>query len=1271
MEGSRYPNGVLIDTTALSRTETTKSDNIKQNRVDITSRGIYSGGVITANGVTDTLIDITAFSGYAPNGEWIEETSATASVALADYTLGTVNVVYAMYTENATHNSPHESDGSTYPTFNEASYTLGVLTQADFDNTTVMPLTDGNLANEALDRALVIGKVTAAGAGVTLTTFSYSAEYEGLKYSNPIQLATLTGVTILAVDPDSPVGTTGSIRYNYSAPNYQFYWTSPGEAIGVVQSTAVDAELLLSDASGYWIRISVVVSQLPLGLVLPYDEAVTISSIYSQTVDRFTGEDVLHRSMQGTGILSLTNPHKTSLDDLEGESLSFLDEHQDIQHANGIWRGTSSSIFDPTISELPASGDSLTFYSTGPFYYVNGEKLTSVSPIEVLFNAANFTSGYLGASEVKEGTKFYEIYIDGTGTLLPHRRATYPTVRSVTGTWIIDMSADHPAGAYTLSFRVISAGGPLWYYLSWGDGKEVWGQFPGAGGAVGVVGRVVRAYAENGVDWVDVYLGDDTAAADQYLPQGIATHSDVVTVYASKDRDEYMQISSIAYWYSSRGNIGVPPTAALGTDRYAVDKRTWGNLDTDEMTTDALEDVSHLPNVEYNYSGIAIGRNSIYDFQCGISSGLTVNVNGGVFYCRGQRLEVDGSDFTLDATDTSLIWIDSSGTMQVSLYSATPFGSDLDDTLEWLIGHQNNMNEDAVTTYQGDGFPTPERGMPLWLVTTSGATATRIEGLYRGVGRNVDEWSVGQGGTITTPDMSASAAFSNLRVAFAYAKLEASSYQVTNQSITVKVVGDVILDTAIVQPEYVNVDGSGGTNSVITESAAVAAGSWSLANRCIVENVRIVGEGTTCFDLGDDCILRHISYTSITAGNYMLGSTNSATNALVEDCNISVKSGVFKAGGGGTFTNLRLEGNHIASATADTTGSLIDIANAEYAVISGNYFSRDQTTVGPAITLSDSDHALISDNKLESLGANKGTGIYLDTCVSCKVSGNVFDSDILVMFECGITLTDSSDNNTISNNTIYASSIGIFIEDGDSTLISNNKIYTVTATEQSEYQVESGSGYWGCFGILNIVTGTSTTILGNTILLGIAGSTLFSHSAGICMGRDAPDFSIVDNVVTLDYDNLSTAAEYVYCLIAQTPEGAWDISRNIIHNDLQAGVPAITYGFGILATFDGTPAARSEGMFNANTVFGSHSDITTAAGYNVADFQVAQSGGGGAATYRRRTTAINNVVKLWADTFASALVSEVVFPADNFNKQIYNIKENRAITSGNVTLVTW
>ena len=46
MEGSRYPNGVLIDRTALRRTETSKASQILRMRTDVTSRGVLSGGEI-------------------------------------------------------------------------------------------------------------------------------------------------------------------------------------------------------------------------------------------------------------------------------------------------------------------------------------------------------------------------------------------------------------------------------------------------------------------------------------------------------------------------------------------------------------------------------------------------------------------------------------------------------------------------------------------------------------------------------------------------------------------------------------------------------------------------------------------------------------------------------------------------------------------------------------------------------------------------------------------------------------------------------------------------------------------------------------------------------------------------------------------------------------------------------------------------------------------------------------------------------------------------
>ena len=69
MQRSTYPDGILVDTTVLAFTELSKASEILIARTNWTSRGIYSGGVITVGAAANTRVDIAAFSGFAPTGE--------------------------------------------------------------------------------------------------------------------------------------------------------------------------------------------------------------------------------------------------------------------------------------------------------------------------------------------------------------------------------------------------------------------------------------------------------------------------------------------------------------------------------------------------------------------------------------------------------------------------------------------------------------------------------------------------------------------------------------------------------------------------------------------------------------------------------------------------------------------------------------------------------------------------------------------------------------------------------------------------------------------------------------------------------------------------------------------------------------------------------------------------------------------------------------------------------------------------------------------------
>jgi len=1253
MEGSRYPDGVLVDNAALKRTETTKAAQIKRLRTDVTSRGVYSGGVITVNSVNTDRIDVSAFSGYTPNGEWIEETSSNTNVALEDSTLGVVNVVFALYTEENIKNMPHESDGSTYPVYSEATYTLMTLNQTDFEDTSVNPTTDDNLSNIAWDRCLILGYVVANGGGaLSASDITYASGFDNLKYASPSQLSVLSGVTITAVDPNCPTG-TATLRFDdtASAPYYDFYFISPGGTVGLVTQISGDDEFRVTDSSGYWVDLLVVVSQLPLGLTVPYDETFSVLDLYNQDPIRFTGEDVYHRSLVGTGIISETNPHGMSVDDISGENSSFLEEHRDIQHSNGIWRGSNANTLYYTLSSGTSNGDvvQITSPPVGSIYYINGKKLISITNASWVFDSAGFTAGNFGAGEPKEGVKFYEMYVDDSGAIAPYRKATYPNPgRNCDGTWIIDMNQDHPSGSYDLVL-VVSGGGTA-LAISWGGGESVSYPMPSAAG--GVAGRVVRLYAPNEYDWIDLYLGDDVGAGDDILPIADNTYTDTVAVYAPLEVEERIRLFSMCYWYDAtgpRGKLGFPPTAGTVGGRYLLDHRIWGNLSTYEMTGEAKLDLDEYSNSEYQYSGILLSRQDQYDFKCSWSGGLDVTLNGGIFYCRGKRLKVEGADYTLANNDISVLWLDSDGVVHQDIDAATYFDSDYDQVIEWLVGHPQMGNPDAFLDYQGSGGVTPERGMPLWWITTSGGNVTAIEPMYRGVGRNVIDWSVGtDGGTITTPTMGLGS-FGDLKSAFAYAKLECERYKTNKDGINIIVVGDVLISSTVTQPSYVNVVGFVDSGSIITESLTTPnlTGAWVLSSGCRVSDISLEGVTSPCFKLASNCVLDHVSYEDIGGGTFV-SLSGTASNVTLQNCKLDVDRGVFLTGGGGTFNYFRFLNNHVTSGSHQNTDGLLDLTNFNYLTLSGNYISRDQTNAGPAVAIRLCTNGLVTGNTVSGTTASTGYGILTEettqfTIYDNKILGN-FDSGIYVGY-IGPGLGACYDI-SINDNLVESDNNGILLYYVIGSEVLSNLV-NVAALGES---LVSGS-----HGIYAASLTTRANISRNIVNFGTPASAILELSSGIS-AISSSTVSILDNVVSLDYNGLVSGTN-TYGIRTYALKETYEVSRNTIYNDRQNGVTASTFSHGLYITYNAA-SGRGDGLIFSNVIYGSHgNNVPVYFEFALVDSTL------GTLSNTNRITFMNNLAKLYSNLSATPDASHVGTGVVNWTASANNYVERHATTT--------
>ena len=945
MDRSLFPNGVLVTNADLKRVESTKSDHIMRNRVDFTSRGVMSGGEITVNLVNTDRIDVAVFTGYTPRGDYVVGDVANYNISLADSTVGVVNVVCAVYSEAFVKNKPHESDGSTYATAAEASFRISVYTQADFDNPAVLSPTDDNLSNDALDRCLVLGKVTATGGALTLGSIQSPTDFNSILYANPITPPSMPGVDITYVDTDTTVG-TGLLEYQYSAPNYELRWTAPGSVVGAWVVWSADGSQTVTDGSGRFIRVYLAVSQMPQSGTFPLSENIEVVDLYGQEIPRQSAEDTLHRNKLGTGIVSSTNPHGMSINDLESESLLLLDEHQDVLHCNGIWKGSLSTVLSTSVTpSVPFDTLYINAPTAGDLFYINGKKLDDISNNSIVYNTLPNT------------THMCEVYVTNEGEVQSLLKASYPLLRTVMGTWLVDMSDSYPAGSYDLSLTV-SGGAPFVYRFQWDTGTNVFL-------TEGDDDQVIRLYSRNGVSWIDLFVRCSIlGATDAFLPGVVATYTDSITVFDSVDWSDSLHIANVSYWYDGlalQGCIGYPPYAG---GRVTVDKRSWGTLDKSNMNDSALQDLIYHPLDEYQYSGVILYR-AVYtydlatNFSC-TSSGasLSVYLMGGSCYCRGQRFSVVSvPSLLLTANKDHLVYVNSSGVI-TSLSVTDSFAGDRQDALNYLLG-DSSYRKNVSDSYHGSseyyGYPAaaPERGVPLWFVTTNGVGVTATLNVMRNVNGVFDPWSVGD----------KTCAFSSLHSAFYYANCFDRS------DITITVRKSVGLAVSVTQPAHVEVRGVSKDSYVILQSgSASSTGSWKLSSGSKVSGISIrestLPAGNYFFGLNNGV---RIENCNIEAGdNYVFADQSVATvNDVVfvgntVSCEALTKAADFAAT---TFANWKISNNVFTNTT--TTSDEILQENFNNSVISENEFTVSQGSFFKlAISASSVTNLIVKDNKV-------------------------------------------------------------------------------------------------------------------------------------------------------------------------------------------------------------------------------------------------------------------------------------------------------------------
>jgi len=1011
MRGSLFPNGVNVDHAALRRTETTKAEEILRNRLNWTSRGMYTGGVITVNttGAPPYLhIDVAQLSGFTPSGDFIETSSDYYDISLDDETNGVVNLVCAVYTESEIHRQPHETDGETWPTHSEGAWRIRVYSAANY---AALPTTDGNLASDAKDRCLIVGEVTANGPASSLTASSIEgpATFSNILYANPRIPVTIPGVTISGVSPGMSTG-LGTLDYTWAVgPVYGLQWISFAGGAGAVVNPTVDGAIDVLDGAGEFLTLEIVISQL--STISPISEAIDIINMYEQDIPRLTGEDDLHRNMQGTGTPTPQNPHGQTLDDFGGASFGLLEEHQDVMHAVGIWRGSSPAIFSGSIT-FPMGGDLFSIMSPAlsDLYYINGRKLNTLTPLSFQFTPSVIPSS-------ASGSHFYEIFADDDGVAGVTLKMSFPDPRTVSGCWIVDASDEYPVGAADLALTVTNPAGIFQYAFSWDGGENVTAndtQLP----------HIIRLFASDAKKWIDVYVNTvgGVANPDGVLP-GLGVYSDVITIFASADLSQNLPIASVCGWYDAltpRFKIGYAPYS--GT-RDFVDKRIWGTLATENIADSALQELVYSPQDELHYSGILYSRSALHDnFEIWGAAALNINIRGGAYYCRGERIDYGGdTGYALIDNTVNLLYLNPDG--QLGLLDVTVDFVGMSEALEYLLGRSQLMEDGHTSQY-------PERGVPLFEFTTAGGAITNTQNLMRNVNGPVEPWSVAMFTAQTHPV----SAFDNLRAAFLYAGLAAGECEIT-------LTGPSFITEKIVQPLGVNVRGvvhgsiamGVAYGSVVSIAAIDATGIWELSAGCKVKDVYIDMQA----DAG--AVIEVADNTEVSGCTYVSGTPNAdvfCISALA-------------------VSNVRVEGNTVTTLSGAV---VLTHANCSNISVTGNIINQTANNSGLGYGLIDvvgtnlyiDDNTLTTDNSVDfTTGINIASG-----SSQVHITGNALrigdGTAAAAAAEYGIRLVDNVFSAWVNNNFISrvvgdTSQVGIGIssEAGSDVFISENTIYSL------------------------------------------------------------------------------------------------------------------------------------------------------------------------------------------------------------------------------------
>jgi hypothetical protein len=688
MDRSTFPEGVEVHQIDLQRTEQTKIQNVLIRQTESAVMGIVSGFQVALNASDNTKVDVFTGEAYAPNGEHIIGTQIQRGVALYSYVNTTVNYIVAVYVEVAGAPEPHEVNGSLQTTRSIGSYKITSYDVAAYNllpATSTTSITDAagniitttNYATDALDRITILASVTAAGAGVNLSPTAISSPPP---FNSAISEAPNTpyiGMLITFVDHTTPTG-EAAIQLTLSGTTYQVSFQAPGDAtFGTAVAVTEDGFYNVVSPSSHTITVQITYLQLP-NPVTTSPVYVTFTNIYTQAIPRYSPEDFQHRSMLGTGVPTVNNPHGLSLADIGGNGESALAVHEITEHVNGILPTSASTLLASYVYRVPAGPDELqlTDFLIGDVAMVNGVRVGELisptqafpfgrvtaggnsgpgmgappgltSTVPAIFFTDGSSANYPGSPTTVPGPthELFSIFLDPFGNLNRVKRATLysPIPPSVYGTltqtsamqqWLQIVGCSdglNTIGGTDKNIVIANGTDPSHNYIWVAFDTTQSLPWAGNGGtepravAVSAVGEAAptttryRLYASNEIDWIDIVWYRWAATTTSPFPTSTNTsYSENVRFYTPITTPSEMKICQVCWTgYDAGGHLGsgfdsgdssYSGAAYQNPSPYHLfDTRVFGNLDADNVASDALTQINNADIIE--------GTGLVFDFD--------------------------------------------------------------------------------------------------------------------------------------------------------------------------------------------------------------------------------------------------------------------------------------------------------------------------------------------------------------------------------------------------------------------------------------------------------------------------------------------------------------------------------------------------------------------------------------------------------------------------------------------------------------------------------